>query len=57
LGAGTDCTIALSEGREASMPFYPGVKPVDAYNAAILDSLRFHVPDESAGDSEEKTEP
>jgi ethanolamine utilization protein EutN len=39
LGAGTGCTIALSEGPEAAMPFRPDLKPVDAYNAAILDHL------------------
>ncbi|MCC9609241.1 carbon dioxide concentrating mechanism protein CcmL [Blastopirellula sp. JC732] len=31
--------IALSEGGEAAQPFYPELKPVDAYNAAILDSV------------------
>ncbi len=41
LGAGVGSTIALSEGREAAMPFYPNVKPVDAYNAAILDTLTY----------------
>ncbi|MDZ7620551.1 MAG: EutN/CcmL family microcompartment protein [Patescibacteria group bacterium] len=41
LGAGLGCTIALSEGREAAMPFHPDVKPVDAYNAAILDNLTY----------------
>ncbi len=41
LGAGIGSQIALSEGREASMPFYPEVKPIDAYNAAILDTLRY----------------
>jgi ethanolamine utilization protein EutN len=41
LGAGMGSRIALSEGREAAMPFYPEVKPVDAYNAAILDTLEF----------------
>jgi ethanolamine utilization protein EutN len=41
LGAGVGSRIALSEGREAAMPFYPEVKPVDAYNAAILDSLDY----------------
>ncbi len=41
LGAGLGSTIALSEGREAAMPFYPEVKPVDAYNAAILDTLTY----------------
>ncbi len=39
LGAGTGSRIAISEGREAAMPFYPEVKPIDAYNAAILDSI------------------
>jgi microcompartment protein CcmK/EutM len=41
LGAGHGCQIAMSEGREAAMPFYPDVKPIDAYNAAILDTLEF----------------
>ncbi|MEE8451239.1 MAG: EutN/CcmL family microcompartment protein [Thermoguttaceae bacterium] len=45
LGAGIGCRIALSEGREAAMPFYPEVKPIDAYNAAILDTLDFEMPD------------
>jgi ethanolamine utilization protein EutN len=45
LGAGVGCRIALSEGREAAMPFYPEVKPVDAYNAAILDSLDYNPSD------------
>jgi ethanolamine utilization protein EutN len=39
LGAGPGCRIALSESREAAMPFHPEVKPIDAYNAAILDTL------------------
>jgi len=39
LGAGVGAQIAMSEGREAAMPFYPEIKPVDAYNAALLDSL------------------
>lgn len=43
LGAGIGDRIALSEGREAAMPFYPEVKPVDAYNAAILDTLEYEV--------------
>ncbi len=45
LGAGSGSLIALSEGREAAMPFYPEVKPIDAYNAAILDTLEFELPD------------
>ena len=40
LGAGIGSLIALSEGREAAVPFHPDVKPVDVYNAAILDNLR-----------------
>lgn len=32
-------TIAFSEGAEASMPFYPNPKPLDAYCAAILDTI------------------
>jgi ethanolamine utilization protein EutN len=39
LGAGIGCRIAISEGREAAMPFHPEAKPLDAYNAAILDTL------------------
>lgn len=40
LGAGLGSLIAISEGREAAMPFYPDVKPIDAYNAAILDQVQ-----------------
>jgi microcompartment protein CcmK/EutM len=39
LGAGIDDRIMLSEGGEAAQPFYPNLKPVDAYNAGILDSV------------------
>ncbi len=39
LGAGVGQLIAVSEGREASMPFYPRHVPIDAYNAAILDAI------------------
>jgi ethanolamine utilization protein EutN len=45
LSADVGCRIALSEGREAAMPFHPEVKPVDAYNAAILDSLEYDLSD------------
>ena len=38
IGAGQGDLIALSESREACMPFYPEkIVPLDAYNAAILD--------------------
>jgi len=40
LGAGLGSHIAISEGGEAAQPFYPDMKPIDAYNAAILDSIR-----------------
>jgi ethanolamine utilization protein EutN len=39
LGAGVGSRIALSEGAEAAQPFRPENKPVDAYNAAILDEI------------------
>jgi microcompartment protein CcmK/EutM len=39
LGAGQGSKIAISEGGEAAQPFFPDFKPVDAYNAAILDSI------------------
>ncbi len=39
LGADVGCRVAVSEGREAAMPFYPDMKPLDAYAAAILDTV------------------
>lgn len=39
LSAGRGDRIAVSEGAEASQPFRPDIKPVDAYNAAILDRI------------------
>jgi microcompartment protein CcmK/EutM len=39
LGAGEGSLIAISEGGEAAQPFLPAEKPVDAYNAAILDQI------------------
>jgi ethanolamine utilization protein EutN len=39
LGAGTGDRIMLSEGAEAAQPFYPDLKPVDAYDAGILDEI------------------
>ena len=41
LGAGVGQLIALSEGREACMPFHPQRVPVDAYCAAILDCVEW----------------
>lgn len=49
LGAGAGSLIALSEGREAAMPFYPEVKPVDVYNAAVLDNLHVRLPSDLNG--------
>jgi microcompartment protein CcmK/EutM len=39
LGAGYGSLIAISEGREAAQPFDPEIVPIDAYNAAILDTV------------------
>jgi len=39
LGAGVGHRIAITEGREAAQPFYPEVKPIDAYCSAILDHV------------------
>lgn len=39
LSAGLGDKIAFSEGGEAAQPFYPNDKPLDAYNAAILDRI------------------
>ena len=39
LGAGEGSLVALSESSEAAQPFRPDVKPVDAYNSAILDHV------------------
>ncbi len=39
LGAATGQWIAISEGAEAAQPFLPERKPVDCYNAALLDEV------------------
>jgi ethanolamine utilization protein EutN len=39
LGAGLGSRIAISESAEAAAPFRPEEKPVDGYNAAILDHI------------------
>jgi len=39
LGAGVGSQIAISEGAEAAQPFRPELKPIDAYNASILDNI------------------
>ena len=45
LGAHLGHRIALSEGPEAAQPFRPQIKPVDAYNAAILDQVNISISD------------
>lgn len=45
LGAGVGSRIAFSEGREAAQPFHPDMKPIDACNAAILDTIHLPVED------------
>jgi microcompartment protein CcmK/EutM len=44
LGSGNGSLIGLAEGPEAAQPFRPEIKPVDAYAAAILDSIHLHEP-------------
>lgn len=39
LGAGIGSLMAVTESADASTPFYPNSKPIDAYNAAILDAV------------------
>jgi ethanolamine utilization protein EutN len=38
-GAGLGSRLLLSEGPEAAQAFYPDQKPVDAYNAGLLDRV------------------
>lgn len=39
LGAAPGNRIGITEGREAANAFHPREKPLDAYNAAILDRV------------------
>ena len=39
LGAGNGTQVAIAEGPEATAPFHPIQKPIDGYNAAILDHI------------------
>lgn len=41
LGAGLGNQIAVSDGAEAAQPFKPSMKPVDAFNSAILDEVSY----------------
>ena len=43
LGAGIGDKVAMSEGPEASMPFRPEIKAIDAYNSAILDNIELRI--------------
>ena len=43
-GAGPGSRIAVADGAEAAAPFHPDTKPVDAYNAAILDRIEISAP-------------
>jgi microcompartment protein CcmK/EutM len=43
LGAGIGDLIATSEGAEAAQPFRPDMRPVDVYNAAILDRIDIRI--------------
>lgn len=47
LGAGLGSRILLSEGPEAAQPFRPEIKPIDAYNAGILDAVHLRLPNPS----------
>ena len=42
LGSGDGSLIGLAEGPEANQPFRPELKPVDAYAAALLDTIEVH---------------
>lgn len=39
LSAGHGSMMAVTESAEAAAPFHPAVKPIDAYNTAILDDI------------------
>lgn len=39
LGSGEGSIVAISEGAEAAAPFHPDQKPLDAYCAALLDTM------------------
>jgi microcompartment protein CcmK/EutM len=39
MGAGSGSLMAVTESAEASTPFHPNTKPIDAYCAALLDTV------------------
>lgn len=49
LGAGNGSLMAVSESAEAAAPFHPDTKPIDAYNAAILDNVNVESTSSAAG--------
>jgi len=48
IGAGIGHRIAITEGREAAQPFYPEVKPLDAYCSAILDQVTLQLSEDES---------
>jgi ethanolamine utilization protein EutN len=48
LGASVGSLITVADGGEAAQPFKPQLKPVDAYNSAILDeiNIQYQLPKE-----------
>src|SRR5436190_24157004 len=40
LGAGVGSQVGISEGAEATMPFRPDKKPLDAYCSCLLDHIQ-----------------
>ncbi|MFM8399861.1 MAG: EutN/CcmL family microcompartment protein [Pirellula sp.] len=42
LGAAVGSIIAVADGAEAAQPFRPNLKPVDAFNSAILDEININ---------------
>jgi microcompartment protein CcmK/EutM len=39
MGSAIGHWVGFSEGGEAAQPFHPELKPIDAYTAAIIDTL------------------
>ncbi len=43
LGAGVGSVVAVADGREASMPWWPAHRPVDSYCVAIIDTVNVKI--------------
>ncbi len=54
LAPGEGQMIAFTEGREAANAYWPGMAPVDAYSALVVESLEFHPPGEPGQKTEVK---